>query len=433
MIALGGNALTRPGQRGTAAEQRANLREACSALVPLLADPRLVVTHGNGPQVGNELVRQERAADEVPPLPLFLAVAQTQAEIGALLEAELMRAAGRPVACLLTHVIVDEHDPAFAEPTKPIGPFYGEERARELERERGWQLRHDAGRGYRRVVPSPEPLEIVELTAVRALLDAGTCAVACGGGGIPVARRDGGLAGVDAVVDKDRASALLAAELRAERLVIVTDVPAVLRDFGTEREEPIWTLSPGDADELAPELAAGSMRPKIEASAAFVRRTGGEALISSAETLAEALAGRGGTRILARGACAVILDDEGRVLLIKENYGKRRYGLPGGALEPGETPEDAVVREAREETSAQVEIDHLIGIYGFDNEWVIHAYRCRVVAGSPQLPGTGEIAEVGWFDPAEVPEWRTNSLHYALPDALAGRRGVVRENLPRVT
>ena len=204
----------RAGERGTAAEQLANLREACASLVPLLDDPEIVVTHGNGPQVGNELVRQERAADEVPPLPLYLAVAQTQAEIGALIEAELRLVAGRPVACLLTHVRVDESDPAFAEPTKPVGPFYAAEQAETLERDRGWRLKSDSGRGYRRVVPSPAPLEILELGAIRALLAAGTCAIACGGGGIPVASRNGRLSGIDAVIDKDRASALLARAAR---------------------------------------------------------------------------------------------------------------------------------------------------------------------------------------------------------------------------
>src|ERR671936_328943 len=183
VVALGGNALMRPGERGTAAEQRANLRETCDALRPLLGEGDLVVTHGNGPQVGNELVRQERAADEVPPLPLSLAVAQTQAEIGALIESELAPVAGRPVACLLTHMVVDEDDPAFSDPTKPVGPFYDEARAQELERERGWNVVHDAGRGWRRVVPSPAPLEVIELGAVRALLRSGAIVVACGGGG----------------------------------------------------------------------------------------------------------------------------------------------------------------------------------------------------------------------------------------------------------
>jgi carbamate kinase len=297
VIALGGNALTRADERGTAAEQLANLREAIAAFEPLLDDERIVITHGNGPQVGNELVRQERAADEVPPLPLYLAVAQTQAEIGALIEAELAPVARRPVACLLTHVLVDAGDPAFDGPTKPVGPFYGEDRAGELERDRGWLLTRVGERGFRRVVPSPAPIDIVELAAIRALLDAGTCVVACGGGGIPVAERNGHVSGIDAVIDKDRASALLAGELGAERLVILTDVPALLRGFGTDSEEEVRELSPDDAEALAPELAEGSMRPKVEASLAYVRATGGEALITSPEALTDALAGRSGTRI----------------------------------------------------------------------------------------------------------------------------------------
>jgi len=296
VIALGGNAVTRAGQRGTAAEQRANLREACAALAPLLSDPGVVVTHGNGPQVGNALVRQERAADEVPPLPLYLAVAQTQAEIGALLAAELTPVAHRPVTCLLTHVRVDADDEAFARPTKPIGPFYSREQALALERERGWELAPDAGRGWRRVVPSPTPLEIVELVGIRTLVEAGTAVIACGGGGIPVVRRNG-LSGVDAVIDKDRASALLAVELQASRLVILTSVRAVLRRFGTTEEDELRQLSESEAARLLPELAAGSMRPKLEACLQFVRATGREALITSPEYLGAALEGRAGTRL----------------------------------------------------------------------------------------------------------------------------------------
>jgi len=287
----------RPGERGTAAEQRANLREACTALRPLVDERELVVTHGNGPQVGNELLRHERAADEAPPLPLYLAVAQTQAEIGALIESELEPVAGRPVACLLTHVLVAEDDPAFEEPTKPVGPFYSEERARELERDRGWQVLHDAGRGWRRVVPSPRPLEVVELDAIRALLHSGAIVVACGGGGIPAARRGAHLAGLDAVIDKDRASALLARELEADRFVILTEVPAVYRDFGTDAQEELRTLSVAEAEALVHELAAGSMQPKVEACVDFVRATGNEALITSPASLADALAGDSGTRI----------------------------------------------------------------------------------------------------------------------------------------
>jgi carbamate kinase len=287
----------RPGERGTAAEQRANLRETCEALRPLLGDGDLVVTHGNGPQVGNELVRQERAADEVPPLPLYLAVAQTQAEIGALIESELSAVADRPVVCLLTHVRVDENDPAFAQPTKPIGPFYSEEQAKQLERDRGWVVVHDAGRGWRRVVPSPLPLEVVELAAVRTLVAAGTIAVACGGGGIPVSSRNGRLSGIDAVIDKDRASSLLAIAIEADRLVILTDVDAVYRGWGTDSQAELRVLDAAAAEALLPELAAGSMAPKLEASLAFARETGREALITSAAALAGALAGNAGTRI----------------------------------------------------------------------------------------------------------------------------------------
>ena len=297
IVALGGNALMRPGERGTAAEQRANLREACTALRPLVDERELVVTHGNGPQVGNELLRQERAAAEAPPLPLYLAVAQTQAEIGALIESELAPVAGRPVACLLTHVLVAEDDPAFEEPTKPVGPFYDEAKARELEAERGWKVVHDAGRGWRRVVPSPAPLEVVELDAIRSLLASGTIVVACGGGGIPATRRGDHLAGIDAVIDKDRASSLLARGLDADRLVILTEVPAVYSGFGTDRQEELRELSADDAAALVPELAAGSMRPKVEASVEFVRATGREALITSPAALGDALEGRSGTRI----------------------------------------------------------------------------------------------------------------------------------------
>jgi carbamate kinase len=285
----------RPGERGTAAEQLANLRRAVTALRPLLAQSGgLAITHGNGPQVGNELLRQERAAAEAPPLPLWLAVAQTQAEIGALIAAELRPALGeRAVACVLTHVRVASDDPAFDRPTKPIGPFYSAEQAEALERERGWALVPDANRGHRRVVPSPEPLEIVELDAIRRLVGAGTVTIACGGGGIPVTRSGARLSGVDAVIDKDRASALLASELEAERLIILTEVPAVYRSFGEQDQEEIRELSRADAEALLPQLSEGSMRPKIESALGF----GGETLITSFDALEDALAGRAGTRV----------------------------------------------------------------------------------------------------------------------------------------
>ena len=305
---LGGNALLRPGERGTAAEQRANLRATFETLAPVLRGGPLVVTHGNGPQVGNELLRQELASAEAPPLPLYLAVAQTQAEVGALIAAELPRVTGQPVVVLLTRVAVDETDAAFENPTKPVGPFYDEARARGLERERGWTLREDAGRGWRRVVPSPRPLAVLELESVRTLVEAGPAiVVAAGGGGIPVVRRGvdaarapeanrGAYDGIDAVVDKDLASAVLATDLAAKRLLILTQVPAVYRDYRTGRPRPIDELRPGRDRSILAELPPGSMRPKVEAAFAFVEATGGEALITSADALAS---GEPGTRIVA--------------------------------------------------------------------------------------------------------------------------------------
>jgi carbamate kinase len=273
VVALGGNALMRPGERGTAAEQLANLRHAITALEPLLNEDGLVVTHGNGPQVGNELLRQERAADEAPPLPLWLAVAQTQAEIGALIAAELRPSVDREVACVLTHVRVAPDDPGFDRPTKPIGPFYADAQAEQLQKERGWTMTSDANRGRRRVVPSPSPLEIVELDAIRGLVSSRVIVIACGGGGIPVVRRGARLQGIDAVIDKDRASALLARELGADRLLILTEVPAVYRNFGESKQEEIPELTRADAQSLLPQLAEGSMRPKVEAALAFPGET----------------------------------------------------------------------------------------------------------------------------------------------------------------
>jgi carbamate kinase len=293
VVALGGNALMRPGERGTAAEQLANLRRAIGALRPLLAEDGLVITHGNGPQVGNELIRQERAAEEVPALPLWLAVAQTQAEIGALIAAELRPAVERQVACVLTHVCVAPDDPAFDRPTKPIGPFYTSEQAEQLRSERGWRMTEDANRGHRRVVASPDPLEVVELESIRELVHGGAITIACGGGGIPVVRRGGRLSGVDAVIDKDRASALLARELEAERLLILTEVPAVYEHFGQPDQRELDELSPDDAERLLPTLAEGSMRPKVESALSF----GGETLITNFDSLDDALNGRAGTRI----------------------------------------------------------------------------------------------------------------------------------------
>jgi carbamate kinase len=295
VLALGGNALMRPGERGTAAEQRANLAATFQAIGPLLSEGPFVITHGNGPQVGNELLRHELASAEAPPLPLYVAVAQTQAEIGALVAAELEPAASRPVAVVMTRVEVDAEDPAFENPTKPVGPFYAASQAEALQQKRGWTVKEDAGRGWRRVVPSPKPLHVLELESIRTLLGSGVAVVAVGGGGIPVVSRNGRHDGIDAVIDKDHASALLAVGLGAERLVILTQVPAVYEGFGTEEQRVIPELRPGQDDPIVERLAAGSMRPKVEAAFRFVGETGGEALITSAEAFEN---GEAGTRVV---------------------------------------------------------------------------------------------------------------------------------------
>ena len=247
---------------------------ALEALDPSLLDPlrgdELVFTHGNGPQVG------EHSGE-----PLHQAVARTQAEIGSGLALRLA------AVCVVTHVEVDPEDEAFREPTKPIGPWL-------RERPDGTAL-HNETRGWRRLVPSPWPLEIIELDAIRALADAGAPVVCCGGGGIPVA--DG--RPLDAVIDKDRASALLAERIGADRLIVLTDVDAVYRDYLSSEEHVLAFLTTDDAEQTLADLPAGSMRPKVEACAAFVRATGKEALITSARALEAALGARAGTRITA--------------------------------------------------------------------------------------------------------------------------------------
>jgi carbamate kinase len=261
VVALGGHLLAGGG-----------LDDVRDAVERLSAD-NLVLTHGNGPQVGEELAGS-------PGLAVHVAVARTQAELGS----ALALAVG--AACLVTHVVVDPDDPAFAKPTKPIGPW--------LPEHPGGDAIHDDERGWRRVIGSPRPLDVVELAAIRALVERGVAVVCCGGGGIPVA--DG--SGVAAVIDKDRVSALLAERLGAGRLVVLTDVDAVYRDFRTADEQQIEELTAAEAEALAPELPPGSMGPKLESCAAFVRATGGEALITSARALEAALGARAGTRVV---------------------------------------------------------------------------------------------------------------------------------------
>lgn len=292
VVALGGNALLRRDEAPTVAVQRRNVAAAVAALAPLLADNDVVVTHGNGPQVGLLALRSAADGD-----PLDVLGAESEALIGYLLDQALVNALpGREVVTLLTQVVVAADDPALARPTKPIGPVYERAEAERLAAERGWVIAPDGDR-WRRVVGSPAPREIVELPVIERLVGDGVVVICTGGGGIPVARDgDGILHGVEAVVDKDRASALLAARLGADALLLLTDVPAVMADFGTPRARAIEVLSPAGA---APgSLPPGSMGPKVEAAARFAA-TGGLAAIGALEDAGAILAGRAGTRVAA--------------------------------------------------------------------------------------------------------------------------------------
>src|SRR5438105_12287425 len=308
IVAFGGNALLRREDRGTQEEQIARARQAARWLAEIVrAEYKLVVVHGNGPQVGNILVQAEEASTKIPPQSLDVAVAQTEGSIGFLLQQAIRNrlesiGSGGQVATVLTEVEVDANDPAFKRPTKPIGPFFTRYRAEALERDLGWTMREDAGRGWRHVVPSPRPLRILNTETITHMLEWARVVIAAGGGGIPVVRgRDGQWRGIDAVIDKDFASALLAAELNAGLYVILTGVSKVSIDFGKPSERKRARLTIADAERYLREgqFPAGSMGPKIEAAIQFVRSGGSEVLITDVEHLRDALEGREGTRISA--------------------------------------------------------------------------------------------------------------------------------------
>lgn len=305
VVAIGGNSLVRPGERGSVEEQRRNLRPTCEGIAAVLAAGyQAVVTHGNGPQVGDALLRSEVAADQVAALPLDVCVAETQASIGYLLQQTLQeplrrRGLSRPIIAVVTQVLVSRRDPAFRRPTKPVGPFYTREQAEERRRTLGWQMVEDARRGYRRVVPSPEPKVIIELAGIQGALAGGALVVACGGGGIPVVFQKDQLVGIDAVIDKDRASSLLAWELEADLFLISTDVDRVALNYTTPEEKPLEYLSAEEAHRHLREgqFPPGSMGPKIEAGLSYLERGGREVIITSPEKIPEALQGLAGTSI----------------------------------------------------------------------------------------------------------------------------------------
>lgn len=301
VVALGGNALIRAGERGTVEEQRANAARVAAAVADVRhAGGTVVLTHGNGPQVGNLAVQQDESAAHVPPLPLSTLVAMTQGQLGSLLGLALHAVGITGVVTVVTHVVVAADDEAFARPTKPIGPFFSRELAAQQAARHGWLIAEDAGRGWRRVVPSPQPREVVEAAAIRHLVATGAVVVAAGGGGVPVLRAGAMLQPVDGVVDKDLAAAVLATAVGATTLVLVTDVPAVCLDFGTPGARPVDQLTLAEARGYlaAAQFAIGSMAPKVTAATRFLASGGRLALITDASHVAAGLAGQHGTRIV---------------------------------------------------------------------------------------------------------------------------------------
>ncbi|HEY8626378.1 MAG TPA: carbamate kinase [Solirubrobacteraceae bacterium] len=302
VIAIGGNAIIGEHERGTWAEQRANARTVARELVALKrAGHELVLTHGNGPQVGALHTQHARAAAEVPPLPFDVLVAMTQGQVGYLLQTAIEDVdASVRTATVLTRVTVDPEDPSFAEPTKPIGRFFRDEPAARVAAAGGLTVASDAGRGWRTVVASPQPREIVDFEHVKLLVERGVLVVAAGGGGIPVARRDRRLEGTQAVIDKDRASAVLALAVEADLLVMLTAVQRVALDFGTRWQRDMARLTVSDARQLleAGEFPPGSMGPKVESGARFAAGGGRAAIVTCAEQLQDAIDATAGTRIV---------------------------------------------------------------------------------------------------------------------------------------
>lgn len=306
VVALGGNAIIPTNASGTIEEQRSLTATSMGQLAELIrSGRRVLLTHGNGPIVGNIVERNEAVKNRIPPMPLDVCGADSQGGIGymiqQLLRNELVaRGISREVVSIVSQVVVSPDDDAFAHPTKPIGLFYDKVEADSIAREKGYRMVMDANRGYRRVVPSPKPLEIVEAATISRLLRSGVIVIAVGGGGIPVVRRDDRLVGVEAVVDKDRAAAVLATMVGAERLIILTSVAEVYVQFGTPRQRALrkTRLAEIKAFRDAGEFPAGSMGPKVEAAIDFLEAGGKRVIISDAAMLLEACAGAAGTHIL---------------------------------------------------------------------------------------------------------------------------------------
>jgi carbamate kinase len=311
LVAVGGNALIRAGQKGTIEEQRESAEQTAQHLVALLKiGYRIVLTHGNGPQVGNQLLRAEAGTKDlnVQPAPLDVCGADTQGSIGYILQQSLRNVLESKrmfhrVAALVTQCVVDENDAGFWYPSKPIGPFFSKEEADAKIKEHQWVMKEDAGRGYRRLVASPKPIEIVEEEIIHTLVDKNYIVIACGGGGIPVIKKNGKLSGVEAVIDKDRASAFLARKLKADYFIISTDTEKVCLNYKKPSQIALDTLTLDEAKKYLDEgqFPAGNMGPKIEAVVDFLANGGHTAIITNPENILRAVKGETGTRILANG------------------------------------------------------------------------------------------------------------------------------------
>jgi carbamate kinase len=307
VVALGGNAILQPGQRGTFDEQMKNVHVTCEQLAQIVesGEYKIVVTHGNGPQVGNLLLQNEAGKEVAAPMPLFVCGAESQGLIGLMIQqnlGNLLASRGKgdiPIATVVTQVVVDKDDKAFSSPSKPVGPFYDEGEAAALEQEKGYDVREDAGRGWRRVVPSPDPIEIYEKAAIRQLVDARSIVIASGGGGIPVIREDGQLKGVDAVIDKDLAGERLAVDVGATIFMVLTDVEEVKLHYKSPEERGVRAMTIAEAKAYSDEghFAKGSMEPKVRAAIRFVEHGGARAIITSLDRAVDALAGTAGTTI----------------------------------------------------------------------------------------------------------------------------------------
>lgn len=305
IVAIGGNALNKSKEPPTVENMLKNLEFTSKCLVELVKkDYKLVITHGNGPQVGNILLQQEAAKDIVPPFPLDVNGAMTQGYIGYMIVQSLKNVLikeniNKEVSCIVTQVLVSKNDPAFINPSKPIGPFYSEKEAELLIKEKGWDMIEDAGRGWRRVVPSPQPLDIVEISSIKKLVQNNNIVIAAGGGGIPVIKENNEIKGVEGVIDKDRASALLAIELDADEFIILTAVEKVFINYNKPNQTAISLMDINEAKKYIQEghFSKGSMLPKIEACVDFVEKIGRKALITDLGKLSEALEGRTGTII----------------------------------------------------------------------------------------------------------------------------------------